>query len=233
MISLRTDNPFRRKWVWSLKQGFTSAPATLQYRARAYVEADDIVAGANSWTHMYSGPNGTHAWASADLNDPPWPYNASLPAQLYNLNCNAVESVMVCMFAIFRGFVNPAGTTDGTRTSGEHNEVYLGFSRDGFHFWRQHDGTPIEGGVTPRKPFMTQSWPQHSWRYSDVQGAGGVLTLMNDTLHFYTSGSSGGPYDYVLGGNVSTGFASLRRDGFSEIRTRAFSILRAFRLRLT
>ena len=108
MISLRTDNPFRRKWVFSLKQGFTSAPATLQYRARAYVEADDIVAGANSWTHMYSGPNGTHAWASADLNDPPWPYNKSLPAQLYNLNCNAVESVMVCMFAIFRGFVNPA-----------------------------------------------------------------------------------------------------------------------------
>ena len=61
-------------------------------------------------------------------------------------------------------------------------------------FWRQYDGTAIEGGITPRKPFMAQTWPQHSWRYSDIQGAGGVLTLLNDTLNFYTSGSSGGPY---------------------------------------
>lgn len=187
-------NPFRRKWIYSLKQGFTSQPGTLQYRARAYVEVDDLLKGANSWTHMYSGPNGTYAWASADLNDPPWPYNSSLPAQLYNMNCAAYESLMICMFAIFRGFVDPEGTTDGTRTSGEHNEVYLGFSRDGFHFWRQYDGTPREGGITPRKPFMTQTWPQHSWRYSDIQGAGGVLTLLNDTLNFYSAGSSGGPY---------------------------------------
>ena len=70
---------------------------------------------------------------SADLNDPGWPYNATLPAQLYNMNCNAYESIMLCQMAIFRGFVNPEGETDGTRTSGEHNEVYLGFSRDGFH----------------------------------------------------------------------------------------------------
>jgi hypothetical protein len=79
-------NPFRKKWVYSLKQGFTSLAGTLQYRARAYVEADDLVKGANSWTHMYRGPNGTHAWTSADLNDPSWPYNASLHAQLYNVS---------------------------------------------------------------------------------------------------------------------------------------------------
>eukprot|EP01052_Picozoa_sp_SAG31_P060261 SAG31_NODE_19458_length_601_cov_0.922311_1_plen_152_part_10 len=121
------------------------------------------------------------------------------------------------MFVIFRGFVNPLGRTDGTRTSGEHNEVYLGFSRDGFHFWRQYDGTPVEGGLTPRKPFMAQTWPRHSWRYSDVQGAGGVLTLFNDTLNFFTAGSSGAPYDFVLGGNVSTGVARLRRDGFTSV----------------
>ena len=80
---------------------------------------------------------------------------------------------MVCLFAIFRGFVNSDGTSDGTRTSGEHNEVYLGFSRDGFNFWRQYDGTPVEGGERPRKPFMPQTWPRHSWRYTDVQGSGG------------------------------------------------------------
>lgn len=75
-------NPFRKKWVFSLKQGFTSEPATLQYRARAYVEVDDLIHGATSWTHMYRGQNGTHPWASADLNDPAWPYNSSLPAQV-------------------------------------------------------------------------------------------------------------------------------------------------------
>ena len=30
------------------------------------------------------------------------------------------------------------------------------------------------------------AWPQHSWRYSNIQGAGGVLTLLNDSLNFYT-----------------------------------------------
>lgn len=175
--------------------------------------------GANSWTHMYRGPNGTHAWTSADLHDPAWVYNTSMPAQLYTLNCNAYESVLACLFVIFRGFVNPAGTTDGTRTSGEHNEVYLGFSRDGFHFWRQYDGSAVEGGAFPRKPFMTQTWPQHSWRYTDVQGVGGGFVLLNDTLNFYSAAGSGAPYEFILSGNTSTGVATLRRDGFTSVET--------------
>jgi hypothetical protein len=142
-----------------------------------------------------------------------------MPAQLYNLNCNAYESVMICLFAIFRGFVNDAGTTDGTRTSGEHNEVYLGFSRDGFHFWRQYDGTAVEGGVRPRLPFMPQTWPQHSWRYSDIQGSGGGFLVVNDTLNFFSSGAAGAPYDFILGGNTSTGVATLRRDGFTSVES--------------
>ena len=212
-------NPFRKKWVYSIKQGFTSLAGTLQYRARAYKEADDLMTGATSWTHMYRGVNGTNPWTSADLADPPWPYNSSMPAQLYNLNCNAYESVMICLFAIFRGFVNDAGTTDGTRTSGEHNEVYLGFSRDGFHFWRQYDGTAVEGGVRPRLPFMPQTWPQHSWRYSDIQGSGGGFLVVNDTLNFFSSGAAGAPYDFILGGNTSTGVATLRRDGFTSVES--------------
>ena len=39
------------------------------------------------------------------------------------------ESVMIGFFSIFRGFVNENGTCTGARTSGEHDEIYLGFSR--------------------------------------------------------------------------------------------------------
>ena len=78
------------------------------------------------------------------------------PAQLYNLDVFAHESVLVGLFAVFRGFYDGGGFQ---RTSGELNSIYLGFSRDGFTWHR-----PL-----PRKPFLEQSWPEHSWRNNDVQ----------------------------------------------------------------
>ena len=66
-------DPFRRKWIFSLKQAW---PAPWPKRSRAYVEADDFVAGA-SWSS-----EGMFPWTSADDRDPAWPYNEHLPAEL-------------------------------------------------------------------------------------------------------------------------------------------------------
>ena len=54
-----------------------------------------------------------------------------LPSSAVSDDCLLVryESVMVGFFSIFRGFVNENGTCSGARTSGEHDEIYLGFSR--------------------------------------------------------------------------------------------------------
>jgi len=88
--------------------------------------------------------------------------------------------------------------------------------RDGFHWWRQYDGDYQAGGATPRRPFMAQSWPVHTWRNSGVQSVGGGLVLdhTGDRLMFYASGQLGLPFDPPVGatgGNSSMGMASLRR----------------------
>jgi hypothetical protein len=86
----------------------------------------------------------------------------------------------------------------------------LGFSRDGYHWHR-----PL-----PRQAFLKQSWPVHTWNNNDVQSAGGGLLLEGSQLLFYASGRKGLPLDeHWSGGNMSTGLATIRRDGFVSIES--------------
>jgi hypothetical protein len=199
-------NPFRHKWVYSIKSGFAKTG-----RSRSYLEVDDLIADAH-WSSSDPLP-----WTSADSADPPNPYGCagkpapcSSHAELYNLDAAAYESVMVGLFSIFRGFVNPSGGGDTThRTSGEWNEVYLGFSRGALHedihtyFYRtianraraQTERTTllVSDGYhwhrpTPREAFLKQSWPLHGWNNNDVQSAGGGFVMAGDLLRFYASG---------------------------------------------
>jgi hypothetical protein len=102
---------------------------------------------------------------------------------------------MIGLFSIFRGYADENATASETiRSSDEQNEVYVGFSRDGFHWWRQHDGDAQVGGHNPRRAFMSNSWPVHTWRRADVQSVGGGFTVVGDKLHFYSSGTSDLPY---------------------------------------
>ena len=162
-------------------------------------------------------------WTSADAKDPTWPYKSSNPAELYNLDGVAYESLTIGFFSLFRGFVNGQAESTGARTSAEHDEIYLGFSRDGFHWYRQFDGGDMQtGGANPRRPFMDQSWPVHTFRNSGVQSAGGGLVLGKvrgeERLLFYASAQSGMPFDpHWTGGNSTMGLASLRRDGFTSV----------------
>jgi hypothetical protein len=99
--------------------------------------------------------------------------------------------------------------------------ILIPTARDGFHWWRQYDGNAQAGGATPRKVFMDQSWPLHSWRNSGVQSVGGGLNLGKingaERLLFYASAQSGLPFDPIgTGGNSSMGVASLRRDPSSR-----------------
>ena len=83
-------------------------------------------------------------------------------------------------------------------------EVYLGYSRDGYHWYRPE----------PRQAFMKQAWPVHTWNNNDVQSVGGGLVVDGSELLIYGSGRMGLPYDpHWTGGNSSMGLATLRRDG--------------------
>jgi hypothetical protein len=109
-------NPFRRVWVFSLRQ----AEANDRARHRRYWENARFEA-ANAWSATTPV-----AWVKADARDPTRPGFAQIP-ELYNLDCAAYESVLLGLFSVWRG---------ESSTREKINEVTVGFSRDGFHWTR-------------------------------------------------------------------------------------------------
>jgi hypothetical protein len=117
-----------------------------------------------------------------------------VPSQLYNLDCVAYESLLLGEFSIWRG--HPL------RGRPKINEVCVGFSRDGFHWWRPD-----------RRAFCPVSEDKNAWNYGNVQSAGGCCLVVGDKLYFYVGGADGrGTND-----PNSTGLAVLRRDGFTSM----------------
>jgi len=177
-------NPFRKVWVFSIRD---MTPGNARFRR--YVESADFERGA-AWSK-----DGPVEWVAADTDDPRRPeYN--VPAEIYNLDCVAYESVLLGLFTIFRG----------ERTEREKpNDVCVGFSRDGFH-WDRPD----------RRPFLPVSERVGDWNWANVQSAGGGCLVVGDRLHFYCSGRRGVPGSNDPG-ICSTGLATLRRDGFASM----------------
>ena len=177
-------NPFRNVWVFSLRSEQNDGP-----RHRLYWETPDFVGGTR-W-----GGSDPVPWVGADKSDPKRPeYN--VPAELYNLDCVAYESVVLGLFTIFRG----------ERLIREKpNDVCVGYSRDGFH-WSRPD----------REPILPVSEHYGDWNWANVQSAGGCCLIVGDKLHFYVSGRQGVP-NTTDPGICSTGLAKLRRDGFVSL----------------
>lgn len=107
-------NPFRKVWVFSLRNDFGKA------RARKYREAPELPAGA-TWK-----PEDAVWWTGADDLDKARD-DLKTPTQLYNLDAAAYESMLLGLFTIWRG---------QPKDRPKPNEVRVGFSRDGFHWDR-------------------------------------------------------------------------------------------------
>lgn len=186
-------NPFRDVWVYSIRSGNIVA-----HRARHYREHSGFVDGA-IWTD-----DDIVFWTGADELDEPDP-EIGHPTQLYNLDAVAYESVMLGLFAVFRGPDNQTAFEQGVP---KVNELSVGFSRDGFH-WDRPD----------RRPFIAGSRQPGAWNRAYVRSAGGCCLVVDDELRFYFSTFSGvspdGRGDPYAGG--STGLAVLRRDGFASM----------------
>jgi hypothetical protein len=185
-------NPFRKVWVYSLRHGW-GVP-----RARRYWEVKDLLAGPQ-WTAISEPP----MWLIADKLDPPRE-DLKVEPQLYNFDAVAYESLMLGLFTIWRGDLNiPPGRP-------KPNSVFLGFSRDGYHFDRPD-----------RRPFIPVSEKQGDWNWGNVQSAGGGCLVVGDQLWFYFSGRAGSNDAKTRDGNGATGIAILRRDGFASMNATA------------
>ncbi|MEI6072677.1 MAG: glycosyl hydrolase family 32 [Verrucomicrobiae bacterium] len=189
-------NPFRRKWVFSLRDYYRD-------RSRRYWEASDFLSGAQ-WK------NGEPVlWIASDRLDKPDPEIQQKP-QLYNLDAVAYESIMLGIFQIWFGPDNAVCEKTGLPKT---TELQLMYSRDGFH-WSRPD----------RHPFI-RAERSDKWDRGYVQSVGGVCLVRGDKIWFYYTGFQGNPdrgkgkgkTGFGMYDRGSTGVAFLRRDGFASL----------------
>jgi len=187
-------NPFRQRWVYSIRTGGPRG------RDRAYREHADAVAGA-AWTDAEKV-----FWISSDNRDPhnPNPKYKDIQPQLYNLDAAPYESLMIGLFSVWEGPNNADCARLGIH---KRNEVLVGFSRDGFHWYRPD-----------RRPFIGAAEKEGAWNWGNIQSAGGGCLVVGDRLYFYHSGRA--LCDQFWDGAASTGVAVLRRDGFASMDAR-------------
>jgi|UniRef100_UPI003782D823 hypothetical protein len=183
-------NPFRERWVYSIKQG------SKQGRNRWYHESRDFIAGAD-WSKSVF-------WANADRLDLPDP-QIGKPAQLYSLSAVAYESVMLGMFQIHLG---PDNKVCDAGKFPKITELKVGFSRDGFH-WDRPD----------RRAFIAATRREGDWDRAYLHTTAGVCVVLDDQLVFpycaYSGIAPNGHRGMYCGGSI--GLATLRRDGFASM----------------
>lgn len=176
-------NPFRGCWVHSLRAGIPG-----DARVRRYWKTKDFL---DAQWKLDEVP----LWVGSDNLDPRREDIKTQP-QLYNLDCVAYESLLLGLFSIWRG---------QPRDRAKPNEVCLGFSRDGFHWFRPD-----------RRAFLPVSEQPGDWNWANVQSAGGGCLIVGDQLYFYVSGRAG-----IRGSTASgvcvTSLGILRRDGFASL----------------
>lgn len=199
-------NPFRRKWCYSIRRVRKDG-----YRIRAYREANDLLCDA-TWDEKTE----ESFWQRTDRIDLPDPSRPDHRVALYDVNAVAYESLMIGIFGIFRGPENNICAEEGVP---KLIDLELGFSRDGFHYSRPN-----------RTPFLASTRQAGDWNRAYLHAAGGICLVVGDELRFYFTGFSGespklGPNDagspghsrLLMYAGASTGFATLRRDGFASM----------------
>lgn len=198
-------NPFREKWVYSIRE---DKPV----RCRKYMECDDFLSGAN-WSK-----DEAHLWMSVDETDTTNPYVGCQP-ELYNIDCIGYESIMLGMFQIMRGPQNPQCMEYGVPKITELIPMY---SRDGYHFSRPS-----------RECIINASLYKGAWDRGYVQSVGGGVIIHGDELWIYYVGFAGDE-DYAglpwtvngMYRNGATGIAKLRRDGFVSMNGKGYLLTR-------
>lgn len=211
--SLCCYNPFRRKWVFSLRNEL--GPWGLGgSRVRSYREASDFLAGANGSFRLGESTEDTVLWLQPDLQEPRDP-GLKLQPQLYSVPVVAYESLMIGGFAVWKGPENDEIVKCGRP---KIIDVCFAFSRDGFHFSRL-DRTPA---------IASERWASGRWDAGYVLAMPNLFVVEDERLLFYYGACSGNSKRLGVGGfccdlngcydQGASGVAILRRDGFVSLR---------------
>lgn len=192
-------NPFRDKWVIGVRYIVSDR------RLRAYVEGKDPAQATKLASDIVPSAN-IVPWLAADKNDPhnPNPEYAQIVPQLYQFDGIAYESLMLGFFSIWQG---PTNEECAKLHIPKRNEVSLGYSRDGFHFYRPD-----------RRPFFYVTEKPHAWNRGNCQSATGACIVVGDKLYLYFSSRKlSSDKSTFWDSSYDTGLAFLRRDGFASM----------------
>ena len=204
-------NPFRSKWIISVRH---SSSTITRGRIRRYWEFDDVDGGrdANWGNNVQDAP----LWVGADRpHDAPRPELAA-PVQLYRLNCEAYESLLLGTFTIYRGnFAHES--SDGRPFDTDRpkcNEICIGYTRDGFHWYRPD-----------YRPWIGLSERRGDWNWGNLWSCGPGMVVVGDYLYIYAAGRAGKsvPGSKIDDAGGSAGLAFLRRDGFVSMNADAIA----------
>lgn len=188
-------NPFLEKWVISLRYG-----NKLSGRSRAYLEHEDPEMAVSLAHYIRNSVRDRNIvfWFSPDDKELRHPEFPDVEPAIYNFDAIAYESIMLGFYAMWKGPENNICEQHGIQ---KRNEIGLGYSRDGFHFYRPDHSA-----------FMGVNEVEGAWNWGNMQSINGVPLIVGDSLYFYSSGRM--KNNIMWDGHVSTGLATLRRDGF-------------------
>lgn len=188
-------NPFTRKWAISLRQG-----AKADGRSRGYLEHTDpemAVSLAHSLAEGIKDRN-IVLWFTPSDKERVHPRFPEVRPAIYNFDAMPYESIMLGMYAMWKGPENNVCKELGIQ---KRNEIGLGYSRDGFHFYRPS-----------YEPVMGVNETEGAWNWGNMQSVIGTPLIVGDSLYLYASGRM--KNKVMWDGFTSTGLALLRRDGF-------------------
>lgn len=192
-------NPFRGVWVLSMRYS-----TVVSSRSRSYLENSDPEIAVSFAHRIRKGVPDKNVvyWFTPSDKEPHNPQFPKVNPGIYNFDAIPYESIMLGLYSVWQGPENNVCAKLGIQ---KKNEVFLGYSRDGFHFSRQSF-----------KPFMGVNETKGAWNWGNVQSVNGVPLIVGDSLYFYSSGRR--LNKIMWDSYASTGLATLRRDGFVSMR---------------
>lgn len=192
-------NPFTRKWALSLRQG-----AKADGRSRGYLEHADpemAVSLAHSLARGIKDRN-IVLWFTPSDKELVHPEFPDVRPAIYNFDAMPYESIMLGFYAMWKG---PENDVCKKLDIQKRNELGMGYSRDGFHFYRP-----------TYEPVMGVNETEGAWNWGNMQSIVGTPLIVGDSLYLYCSGRR--KNNIMWDGFTSTGLAMLRRDGFVSMK---------------
>ena len=132
-------DPFRGKWVFSLRGGGPGKSG----RNRSYWASETFGGETCLWNFpagklsrgLHPGLSRPKPWLATDEKDIPDPSVGGLQPQLYNMDAVAYESIMVSLFEILHPFRGDNGTCASAGMP-KITDLHFAYSRDGWNFDR-------------------------------------------------------------------------------------------------